>query len=240
MLKPKVEFPIKHRTTKGADRIQNLITVAADLFLEYGFDGVSVDLLISGVGGSRRNVYGHFEGKDGLFKAAMAYLCEEISGPLEKLNIGEREDVLPSFARQLLNSVLDPRTPALHRLLVIESKRFTETAQMIWATGCYKIVKNLASWIEVRQQQPNQRFVSEVPAQMLAEQFINMVTSDIKLRVIVGVTSLPLCETEIDTIANNAVNTFLRGVALSQTPSVSTKTKTSTSSSSNKRGSSAK
>ena len=83
--------PPKHRTAQAAQRIDTLTTVAAELFLERGFESVAVDDLIARVGGSRRNVYSHFGGKEGLFIEAMTRLCAELALPLEQLVIDARE-----------------------------------------------------------------------------------------------------------------------------------------------------
>jgi len=55
----------RHRTAKGARRLQDLTDVAAELFLERGFESVAVDDLIARVGGSSRNVYSHPDSSKG-------------------------------------------------------------------------------------------------------------------------------------------------------------------------------
>lgn len=207
-------LPPKHRTAKGAQRLRDLTSVAAELFLERGFDGVAVDDLIDRVGGSRSTIYSHFGGKEGLFKEAMIRLCAEVAKPLEQLNIaGEPSDVLPRLGRQLLKSALSPRTLALHRLLVNEGRRFPDVAQAMWDVSYGKAVGILAAWI-AQQQRPGQGLSSAVPAKSLAEQFISMVASNAKLRAASGLASAPLSDGEVDEIVSQAVSTFLHGASL--------------------------
>lgn len=188
--------------------------MAAELFLERGFDGVAVDDLINRVGGSRSTIYSHFGGKEGLFKEAMIRLCAEVAKPLEQLNIaGEPSDVLPRLGRQLLKSALSPRTLALHRLLVNEGRRFPDVAQAMWDVSYGKAVGILAAWI-AQQQRPGQGLSSAVPAKSLAEQFISMVASNAKLRAASGLASAPLSDGEVDEIVSQAVSTFLHGASL--------------------------
>lgn len=206
---------LKHRTAKGAQRLKALISVAAELFLERGFDAVAVDDLIHSVGGSRSNIYSHFGGKDGLFKVAMTSLCAEVAKPLEQLNITGREasDVLPMLGRQLLRSALSPRTLALHRLLVNEGRRFPDVAQAMWEVSYGKAVEILAEWIVGQQQRSDQGLSSAVPAKALAEQFICMVSANAKLRAASGLVATPLPDSEVEEIVNHAVRTFLYGAS---------------------------
>lgn len=206
-----------HRTAKGAQRIQDLIVVAAERFLEHGFDAVAVDDLISCVGGSRRNVYSHFGGKEGLFRAAMLHVCNEMARPLDEMKIEGREvsEVLPSFGRGLVQIALSPRTLAVHRLLTTEGIRFPEIAQAMLASSYLKILDKLANWIAAHQASPASKLSSDIPAQVLAEQFMSMTSSDVKLRAIVGLVRPPLSDAEIDRVVSNAVRTFLYGAAAS-------------------------
>ncbi len=92
----------EHRTKRGEERVRALKEAATDMFLEDGFDAVSVDGLIARVG-SRRNVYDHFGGKEDLFIEAVAALCEELSSPLNELDIRKRPAEMPTvFGQKLL------------------------------------------------------------------------------------------------------------------------------------------
>ncbi|MEI7376685.1 TetR/AcrR family transcriptional regulator [Dickeya chrysanthemi] len=205
-----------HRTAKGAQRIHDLIVVAAEQFLEHGFDTVAVDDLIARVGGSRRNIYSHFGGKEGLFHAAMLHVCEEMAKPLDQFTIEGREpdEVLPTFGRELVRTALSPRTLAVHRILTNEGNRFPEIAQAMLAASYLKILDKLATWIAAHQAKPASKISTRLPARVLAEKFISMTSSDVKLRAIVGLVHPPLSDTEIDDIVSSAVHTFLYGVAV--------------------------
>lgn len=211
-------LPPRHRTAKGAQRLRDLTSVAAELFLERGFDGVAVDDLIARVGGSRSTVYSHFGDKEGLFKEAMTSLCAEVAKPLDQLHITGREpnEVLSLLGRQLLMSALSPRTLALHRLLVNEGRRFPDVAQAMWEVSYGRAVEILAAWIAEQQQRSIGGLSRAVPAQALAEQFISMVASNAKLRAASGLTSTPLPESEVKEIVHYAVDTFLFGASSRQ------------------------
>lgn len=210
--------PRKHRTAKGAQRIEDLTSAAAELFLERGFEAVAVDDLIARVGGSRSNVYTHFGGKEGLFEAAMMKVCAEMAEPFDRLNMGdlEPERVLPSFGAEWLKISLSPLTLSVHRLLTTEGARFPKVAQTMLANSYLKTIGLLASWVESQQSKPHAKLSSDVPARALAEQFVSMVSSDVKLRAIVGLVQTPLSEEAIDEIVSRAVRTFLHGASTSK------------------------
>lgn len=206
----------KHRTAKGAQRIQDLTKAAAELFLERGYESVAVDDLIARVGGSRRNIYSHFGGKEGLFIEVVTQLCTELAEPLERLDIVEREagEALLSFGRQLLHTVLQPRTLALHRLMVAEGKRFPKLAQATLKAGHFKAAAILAVWIESQRARRRRGLGSHVPALVLAQQFVNMVVAEAQLRALVGLDPQPLPSVDMDRIVNNAIDTFLQGASV--------------------------
>ncbi len=60
------------RTRRGEARDALLRARAAVLFLERGYDSVTVDDIVREVGGSKGSVYSFYGGKEGLFLAAIA------------------------------------------------------------------------------------------------------------------------------------------------------------------------
>ncbi|ELY2785176.1 TetR/AcrR family transcriptional regulator [Klebsiella pneumoniae] len=207
-------FPLKHRTTRGAQRVRDLIEAASELFLERGFDAVAVDDVIARVGGSRSTIYSHFGGKEGLFKHAMIDLCTEVTKPLDQMIIadGEPKEALMVLGRQLLISALSPRTLALHRLLVNEGRRFPDVAKAMWDVSYGKAIQILSTWI-AEQQQPGKGFCRDVPSKALAEHFVSLVAANTKLQAASGLRSPFLSDAEIDEIVGHAVQIFLYGAA---------------------------
>ena len=202
-----------HRTTKGAHRIEDLTNVATELFLERGFEAVAVDDLIGRVGGSRRNVYTRFGGKEGLFIECVRKLCVEIGQPLMQLDIadGESHAALEAFGRELLQIVLQPRTLALHRLMVAEGRRFPDLAQAVFHAGHSQAADVLSAWIEARQKKRRKVGSRHMPASTLARHFVSMLVMEPQLRALTGLASVPLPKQEVAHIVNEAVSTFLDG-----------------------------
>ncbi|MCC8535808.1 TetR/AcrR family transcriptional regulator [Xanthomonas axonopodis pv. poinsettiicola] len=208
--------PPTHRTTKGAQRIHDLLVVASERFLDLGFDAVSVDDILAVVGGSRRNVYAHFGGKEGLFKAAMLHVAAEMAKPLDALVIEGRNpaEALPVLGHTLVRTALSPRTLAVHRILTNEGKRFPDIAQAMLNSSYLKIQAKVAAWIATQQGDAPGQFTTGLSAYVLAEQFMSMTASHVKLLAIVGLINPPLHDSEIDVIVGNAVCTLLQGAAV--------------------------
>src|SRR5271163_2584862 len=106
------------RTRRGDERDAQIRAHATELFLERGYDGVSVDDIVREVGGSKTNVYSFYGGKDGLFLAVMEEILQDVILPLKRLKLGglSFEAGLRKFARTLLTVLLEERHLAFQRL----------------------------------------------------------------------------------------------------------------------------
>lgn len=202
-----------HRTTRGAERLRALRETAANMFLEQGYEAVSLDTLIACVGGSRRNIYDHFGGKEGLFIEAVTECCAELAAPLERLDIrgSDPRDALILFGCKTLETVVQPRTLALHRLMIAEGQRFPDLSRSIWHAGHNNATQLLARWLKDRQR--DGQFRADIPAATLAAQYISLAITTPQLRCLVGV-GAPLKAAEISKIVVDAVAVFLDGALI--------------------------
>ncbi|RJG46119.1 TetR/AcrR family transcriptional regulator [Mesorhizobium sp. DCY119] len=207
-----------NRTERGAARRRALIEAASEMFLDQGYESVSLDTLIARVGGSRRNIYGPFGGKEGLFIEVVTQLCADLSRPLEELDIDAEHDVssaLTLFGCRVLSIVLQPRTLALQRLMIGEGLRFPELAQAIWHAGHDNAVRRLSVWIGRKQVADQLR--GDISPSDLAAQFVNLLVTGPQLRALVGIASKPLDDLEITRLTKIAVKAFLEGALVKDT-----------------------
>lgn len=65
-------------TERGRQRRRAMLDAATQAFLEHGFEGTTLDMVIERAGGSRGTLYSSFGGKEGLFAAVIAHMIEEI------------------------------------------------------------------------------------------------------------------------------------------------------------------
>ena len=181
------------------------------MFLSCGYEGVSVDGLIDRVGGSRRNVYGVYGGKQGLFVAVVRSMCAEISAQLALLRMDEADtrSGLLLYAGRLLPLLLQPRMLAMHRLMVAEGARFPEQAHALCSNGRDQAALALGQWLATRQARGELR--AGLDTQQLALQFIDLVVAGPQVRALVGELPPGWTPSGIQHHAENSVDLFLRG-----------------------------
>lgn len=61
----------KPQTRRGIERRLALLLSATELFLEKGYDAVSLDDIVNHAGGSKTSIYKYFGNKDGLLQSAI-------------------------------------------------------------------------------------------------------------------------------------------------------------------------
>ncbi|GAC1379283.1 MAG: TetR/AcrR family transcriptional regulator [Aquirhabdus sp.] len=126
------------QTKRGTERREALLAAADELFLQYGFDGVSLDSLVAHVGGSKASIYQYFGCKKGLLVALVQrrHECffEEMALPTE---LGSRSlrEVLLETAHMLFNAFSQPDKIAFMRLIVNESQRDPEIGRIAYELG---------------------------------------------------------------------------------------------------------
>src|ERR1700686_2071606 len=114
------------QTSRGKQRSEGMLRTGADLFLEKGYEQTSVDEIIQRAGGSKTHIYREFGGKEGLFLAAVQYLCAEVQQPIQTLDVSELpfEAGLLQLSQALVRMLLAERPLALQRLVFAEASRF--------------------------------------------------------------------------------------------------------------------
>ncbi|MFD4958576.1 TetR/AcrR family transcriptional regulator [Microbacterium sp. NPDC058389] len=108
-----------------------ILDAAIAAFLEFGYDGVSVEIVAERAGVAKRTVYNIYGDKEALFRAALGRsiaVAEQFANQLTEV-IEELEDVqleLPRLAERLAEDVLLGPVLPLRRLLVGEMARFPD------------------------------------------------------------------------------------------------------------------
>ncbi len=134
--------------TARFDRRQAILAAACDVFLEMGYGAATIDQVINRVGGSKRTVYGYFNGKEALFAAVVDEIVGEIVRPLPDIDaiaLGVRE-TLQVVAEQHVNVVLSERHAALMRLVAAEASRFPEIGRAYYEHGPARGHKKLETY----------------------------------------------------------------------------------------------
>lgn len=195
---------------RQAAKRQHILDVATEMFLEEGYAGVSVDGLIARIGGSKRTFYAYFGGKDGLFAAIIARLCEEIVNPLTHMDLKRKplREALLTIAETFLDVVLAPRTTALHRLIVAEAPRAPEAARSFFEAApgtAYRCLTEYFTWAE------SAGLVAPGSAERRAVIFLDALTGRFQLQCLLGLVESP-SQSERQLLIEEAIAIFTHGL----------------------------
>ena len=132
------------QTKRGHERHLALLLSANQLFLERGYDAVSLDDIVNHAGGSKASIYKYFGSKDGLFTAICDYRREiffkDICNPFDC-----QQDQLRQYLIQTLKNfhqhLIQPENAAFLRLIVEQAQRNPKLARYIMEQGPRHIQK---------------------------------------------------------------------------------------------------
>lgn len=104
-----------HPTTPISEGAQRILRIAAPLFAQKGFNGVSINDIAEAVGGSKANIFHHFPNKQALYLAALGSACESFRGELGKTEASGADDTSPGTiaSRHLDRMLADPNSARL-------------------------------------------------------------------------------------------------------------------------------
>jgi TetR/AcrR family transcriptional regulator, mexJK operon transcriptional repressor len=187
-----------------------LLDAALKEFVAHGFSKANVARIIAAVGGSRRNIYKHFNDKEGLFVAVVQELGSRTA--TERVT-PERAGTLPPaeyltlVATEYLRAAIAYEGLGLFRLTVAEGGAFPAIASALLASsGHEEIARNVAAYLEPRLADPAR-------ARGLADMFLSLARGDVFLRVSIDPRTA-IVEQQIADQARDAVDLFLRGAGL--------------------------
>lgn len=128
---------------------EQILQGAMQVFLEQGYAKTSMDRVAAAAGVSKQTIYSHFQDKERLFVALIervtirSFLCE-FQNPFQ----GEPEIVLRRIAEKFLAKMDDQEYLAFFRLVIAESARFPELAQLYTRTVVQFGFQNLSDYFK--------------------------------------------------------------------------------------------
>ena len=197
------------RTRRGDEKSEQIRLTATELFLKRGYDLVSVDEIVRAVGGSKTNVYNHFDNKEGLFVAIVKGLCEDLLASFVTIDVSTLgvEEGLRSLAQALLRILLQDRHLAFQRLIIAETGRFPALGRAWFESGPELSRRIIARFVEEHQRAGHLRRSN---AHQSATLFHDMITFDLLHRAMMG--DRP-SDDEIRHRIDTAIDAFLHGFA---------------------------
>ena len=192
-------------------RRQEIVALVAPLFLDRGYEQVTIDDIVARIGGSKRTLYDRFGGKAGLFEMVIKEYCAKVHRDLFA-GVGQHKDIekqLVTIGTHFLNMILDPSILEQHRLMVSMGRNFPSVAQMFFKAGPQSAYGLIARWIE---QQQKAGMLAPGDADVLSELFLDMLTGKHQLALLTSSFSATSPK-EIAATVKAAAKLFLHGAA---------------------------
>jgi len=186
-----------------------ILEVAAELFLERGYDAVSLDDILERVGGSKTTLYSYYGGKEGLFAAIVHKNCQRVLAPLLELDVANQDPKsgLNTIGRFFLSLISDPQGKAFYRMMIAESCRFPKLVSEFYGAGPEAVIKmvkrNLEHW-------QKKGLLRAGPSETFAIQFIGIMLGNFTTKSMLGLASV-LSEQEMKDWVARGVTLFLEG-----------------------------
>jgi AcrR family transcriptional regulator len=197
------------QTRRGIQRSEGIIRAAADLFLEKGYEGSSMEEIIQRSGGSKSHIYREFGGKDGLFLASVKFLCDEVQLSIETVDVSALsvKAGLQKLALSLVQVLLTERHLALQRLVFAEALRFHKAGEIWFERGPQMTHRIFSHYFESCMRA---RLLRRADPMLAASLFCDMLSGHILDRAWLGIGKRP-SRAEAKRTINAAVDVFLNG-----------------------------
>ncbi|MHA3982193.1 TetR/AcrR family transcriptional regulator [Acinetobacter venetianus] len=141
----------KPQTRRGEERRLALLLCATDLFLERGYEAVSLDDIVNHAGGSKASIYKYFGNKEGLFTAICEYRRElffaGVCFPFDPERINLRNYLTQTLQRFYQHIIL-PDNIAFMRMFTEQSQKDIQLAQYFYDKCALNIQDTIAFALE--------------------------------------------------------------------------------------------
>ena len=196
------------RMNKEARRAA-ILRAAMEIFREKGYEGTSLNAIIERVGGSKRNFYTEFGGKDGLFRALIDEKTREQAVRLSaKSRSGDLREGLLELARLIVSNFADDEFLALYRFAVVEGLRFPEIVRAVFEVSHLSLEQYVA---ELLDQAEAQGAIHVPDRSAAAGHFASLLHGRLFYELLFSLRS-ELSREETETFAASAVDLFLNGI----------------------------
>ena len=141
---PSCEQP---QTRRGQERRLALLICATDLFLERGYDAVSLDDIVNHAGGSKTSIYKYFGNKEGLFTAICDYRREVFFKGVCFPYTSEQNNLrtyLVQTLQRFYQHIIQPENIAFMRMFTEQTQKDIQLAQYFYDQCALNIQNTIA------------------------------------------------------------------------------------------------
>lgn len=136
----KAKLNLIDAATRSNDKQEQILAGAMQVFLRQGYANTSMDRVAAVAGVAKQTIYSHFQDKEGLFTALIERVTiQRVQRELgaEELQ-GEPAIILRQLADAFLHHMTNPEYMSLLRVVIGESTRFPELAELYSRTVIQK------------------------------------------------------------------------------------------------------
>jgi AcrR family transcriptional regulator len=108
------------RAAQGRATRAQLIEVATRLFAEHGYEGTSIEAVLSAAGVSRGALYHHFAGKEALFEAVVSAVSDQVTTELAEV-IRDCADPVDAMRTAALAWISLAADPVIQRVVLVDA-----------------------------------------------------------------------------------------------------------------------
>lgn len=108
------------RAAQGRATRGQLVEVATRLFTEHGYEGTSIEAVLSAAGVSRGALYHHFAGKEALFEAVVVSVSERITAELGE-SVRDCTDPVDALRAAALAWIDLAGNPVIQRVMLVDA-----------------------------------------------------------------------------------------------------------------------
>ncbi len=170
---------------KSARKRAAILDAARCLFLQSGFDGVSVEQIAAEAGVSKLTVYSHFRDKEALFFTAIEEQCRQhlpdaIFAPPAATTL---EQALGEIGHRFHELLASDDSIALHRMLLADARNAERLGPQFWQASGERILASLDTFLRAAVARGELDIDDTREA---ASQFVSLLKGQINLRMLCG------------------------------------------------------
>lgn len=151
-------------------RVEKLLDIATEVFLEYGYERAKVSEIVLRAGASKSSIYSRYPTKDALFNAVISKKIEILDSKINASLSSSHSlnSLLENFGKNLFETLFSIELRALFQTVVSEALIFPELAKNFWQAGPQHAIHNLSECLN-----KNPEFKNDNPL-LAAETFISL------------------------------------------------------------------
>lgn len=207
-----IPTPRAKATSNNAKRTA-ILSAAADLIVERGYDGTNLDEICERATCSKTSIYHYFGNKEGVLSALTEEIAVDLSQALHAFHLQHVtvEEALRRYARLALRLILDEKHIAIVRAAISAAWKYPQIGRAYYEVGALTAQSALTQYFEA-QTHAGALAISDWAG--AAKEFQGSLLWDRMLAQIVGAHGRPV-DAEIEAAADAAVEAFLKRYSLS-------------------------